>query len=160
DFVIQAMSGLMSITGEPDGEPVKVGVAVSDVFAGLFASTSILSALRHAERTGEGQHLDISLFDSQIAALVNIAANTVLSGVTPVRYGIAHPSIVPYQPFHAADGMFALAVGNDRQFAWLCEMLGHPEWSRDPRFDTNPHRVYNRATLIPLLEAEFASQPA
>lgn len=160
DFVIQAMSGLMSITGESDGDPTKVGVAVSDVFAGMFAATSILAALRHAERTGEGQRLDISLLDAQIAALVNVASNALVGGVTPRRYGSAHPNIVPYQPFHASDGMFALAVGNDRQFAALCDLLGHSEWSADARFATNPARVTNRAALIALLEAEFAAGTA
>jgi len=160
DFVVQAMSGLMSITGTPDGEPTKVGVAVSDVFAGMFACTSILAALRHAERTGTGQHLDISLLDSQIAALVNVASNALVSGGTPRRYGSAHPNIVPYQPFHASDGMFALAVGNDRQFAALCGAVGHAEWATDARFSTNPARVQQRATLIPLLESAFATDSA
>ncbi|MBK8023460.1 MAG: CoA transferase [Chloroflexi bacterium] len=160
DFIIQAMSGLMSITGEPGGEPVKVGVAVSDVFTGLFASTSILAALRHAEATGIGQHLDISLYESQIAALVNIAGSALVAGITPGRYGSAHPSIVPYQPFHALDGAFALAVGNDRQFAALCRLIERPAWAADPRFATNPARVANRVELIDLLEAVFGERPA
>ncbi len=160
DFVVQGMSGLMSITGEADGAPMKTGVAVSDVFAGLFASSAILAALRHAERTGQGQHLDISLLDAQIAALVNIASGALVSGKPPARYGNAHPTIVPYQTFSAADAPFTLAVGNDRQFAALCALLGQPEWAHDPRFATNPARVAHRAELIPLLEACFAREDA
>lgn len=160
DFVVQAMSGLMSITGATDGPPTKVGVAVSDVFSGLFASTAILAALRLAEQTGVGQHLDISLLDSQIAALVNIAAGALVSGGTPARFGSAHPSIVPYQPFQAADGPFALAVGSDRQFEALCHLLGHREWAADARFATNPARVAQREALAALLSAAFAEHPA
>ena len=160
DFVVQAMSGLMSITGEQEGEPAKVGVAIADVIAGLFASTSLLGALRHAERTGEGQRLDISLLDSQIAALVNVASGALVSGKTPARYGNAHPSIVPYQTFRAADAQFALAVGNDRQFAQLCALIDHPEWAADSRFATNPGRVRNREELVYLLGAVFAMRPA
>lgn len=154
DFVIQAMSGLMSITGFPDGPPTKVGVAVGDVFTGLFAAVAILAALRHRDRTGEGQHIDLALMDAQIAALVNIASNA-LAGVVPGRLGNAHPSIVPYQTFPAADGEFAVAVGNDGQFRRLCAALGHPEWAEDPRFRTNPDRVAHRDALIPLLEEAF-----
>lgn len=160
DFVVQAMSGLMSITGDVSGEPAKVGVAIADVIAGLFAATSLLGALRHAEHTGEGQQLDISLLDSQIAALVNVASGALVSGKTPARYGNAHPSIVPYQTFRAADGEFALAVGNDRQFAQLCQLIGHPEWAMDERFATNPARVVNREELVELLGAVFAERPA
>lgn len=160
DFVIQAMSGLMSITGPEEGEPHKVGVAISDVFAGLFAASSVLAALRHAERTGQGQHVDIALLDSQIAALVNVASGALVSGQTPARYGNAHASIVPYQPFRAQDGDFALAVGNDRQFAGLCGLLGKPEWAVDPRFATNPARVEHRKSLISLLAAIFITRPA
>ncbi len=160
DFVIQAMSGLMSITGAQDGEPSKVGVAIADVIAGLFAATSLLAALRHAEQTGQGQQLDIALLDTQIAALVNVASGALVSGKTPARYGNAHPSIVPYQTFRASDGEFALAVGNDRQFAQLCQMIAHPEWAADPRFATNPARVANRDTLIALLGGVFGTRPA
>ncbi|MFN8448061.1 MAG: CoA transferase [Anaerolineae bacterium] len=160
DFVIQAMSGLMSITGERDGEPSKVGVAIADVVAGLFAASSILAALRHAERTGEGQQLDIALLDTQIAALVNVASNALVSGETPGRFGNAHPSIVPYETFRAADGEFALAVGNDRQFAQLCQLIERPEWASDARFATNPARVQNRAALIALLNELFAGRSA
>jgi crotonobetainyl-CoA:carnitine CoA-transferase CaiB-like acyl-CoA transferase len=160
DFVVQAMSGLMSITGEQEGAPAKVGVAIADVIAGLFAATSLLGALRHAERTREGQRLDISLLDSQIAALVNVASGALVSGKTPARYGNAHPSIVPYQTFRASDAEFALAVGNDRQFAQLCALIEHPEWAADPRFATNPARVRNREELVDLLGAVFVRRPA
>lgn len=160
DFVIQGQSGLMSITGDVDGEPVKVGVAVADVFAGLFAATSILAALRHADWTGQGQHLDIALLDAQIAALVNIASNALVSGTPPPRMGSAHPSIVPYQPFHAADGAFSVAVGNDRQFRALCAVIDRPELAADPRFATNPARVQHRAVLIPILADCFAARSA
>lgn len=160
DFVVQAMSGLMSITGEKEGEPAKVGVAIADVIAGLFAATSLLGALRHAEHTGEGQRLDISLLDSQIAALVNVASGALVSGKTPARYGNAHPSIVPYQTFRATDGEFALAVGNDRQFTQLCQLIGHAEWATDERFATNPARVTNREALVELLGVVFAARPA
>ena len=160
DFVVQAMSGLMSITGEKDGAPSKVGVAIADVIAGLFAATSLLAALRHAEQTGQGQQLDISLLDSQIAALVNVASGALVSGATPARYGNAHPSIVPYQTFRAADAEFALAVGNDRQFAQLCQLIDYPEWAVDPRFATNPARVQNRDLLVEMLSTIFITRPA
>lgn len=160
DFVIQAMSGYLSITGEPDGAPTKIGVAVTDVIAGLFAAASVLAALRHAERTGVGQHLDVSLFDTALASLVNIASAALISGETPARLGSAHPNIVPYQPFTAADGLFALAVGNDRQFARTCAIVGHPDWADDPRFTTNPARVANRDALVDALNAAFAAHPA
>ena len=160
DFVIQAMSGLMSITGEKDGAPSKVGVAIADVIAGLYAASSILAALHHAEQTGAGQHLDVALLDTQIAALVNVASNALVSDQTPARYGNAHPSIVPYETFRAADGEFALAVGNDRQFAQLCHLIDHPEWSADPRFATNPERVAHREALIALLSEVFRTRTA
>jgi crotonobetainyl-CoA:carnitine CoA-transferase CaiB-like acyl-CoA transferase len=160
DFVVQAMSGIMSITGEKNGAPSKVGVAIADVIAGLFAATSLLAALRHAEQTGQGQQLDISLLDSQIAALVNVASSALVSGTTPARYGNAHPSIVPYQTFRAADAEFALAVGNDRQFAQLCQLIDRAEWAIDPRFATNPARVQNREVLVELLGAVFITRPA
>ncbi len=160
DFVIQAMSGLMSITGEQEGAPSKVGVAIADVIAGLFAVSSILAALRHAEHTGEGQQLDVALLDTQIAALVNVASSALVSGETPARYGNAHASIVPYQTFRASDGEFALAVGNDRQFAQLCQLIERPAWADDPRFATNPARVHNRDALIALLSDVFVTRPA
>lgn len=160
DFVIQAMSGLMSITGPADGEPHKVGVAVSDVFTGLFAATSILAALRHSEQKGEGQHVDVSLLDSQLAALVNIAGNYLFSGQIPARLGNEHPNIVPYQTFAAADRQFVVAVGNDRQFAALCRLINRTEFISDSRYATNPARVSNRKDLIADLQQIFVTQPA
>ena len=159
DFVIQAMSGLMSITGTVDGEAYKVGVAVSDVFTALYACNAIQAALRHAEHTGIGQHIDMALFDSQLAALVNIASNYLVGGTTPARYGNAHANIVPYQTFEASDGAFAVAVGNDGQFRRLCTLLERPALSDDPRFATNPARVANRDTLIEILQAIFTTAP-
>ncbi len=160
DYVIQAMSGLMSITGEPDGPPTKVGVAISDVIAGLFAASAILAAVRHAERTRQGQYLDVSLLDTQIAALVNVASNYLVSGETPPRLGNQHPNIVPYQTFRAADREFVLACGSDAQFARLCTIIGRPDLLADARFATNPARVEHREELIPLLEAIFVQRPA
>jgi crotonobetainyl-CoA:carnitine CoA-transferase CaiB-like acyl-CoA transferase len=160
DYVIQAMSGLMSITGPEEGPPYKIGVAISDVIAGLFASSSILAALRHSERTGQGQHIDISLLDTQIAALVNVASNYLISGQTPPRYGNQHPNIVPYQTFDAADGAFVVACGSDGQYAKLCALLDRPDLLEDARFATNPARVANRTTLIPILQDLFARRPA
>jgi crotonobetainyl-CoA:carnitine CoA-transferase CaiB-like acyl-CoA transferase len=160
DYVVQAMSGLMSITGPADGEPHKVGVAVSDVFTGLFAHSAILAALRHAERTGEGQHIDIALLDSQIAALVNVASNYLLSGRNPPRMGNEHPNIVPYQAFSAADQDFILAVGNDRQFRQLCDLIGQPALAQDARFATNPARVKYRTELAGLLQEQFRERRA
>lgn len=158
DFVIQALSGMMSITGPADGAPHKVGVAITDVIAGLFACTSILAALRHAEATGQGQHLDVALLDAALAALVNVASNALIGGAAPARYGNAHPNIVPYQTFEASDGAFAVAVGNDRQFAQLCRIIDHAELSNDPRYSTNPARVQNRDALIAELSAAFATR--
>lgn len=158
DHAIQAMSGLMSITGAAEGEPHKVGVAIVDVVTGLFAQASILAALRHAERTGEGQHLDVSLLDSALAALVNVAGNTLATGHAPQRYGNAHPNIVPYQVFRAADGDFVLAVGNDGQFAALCSVIGHPEWAADARFATNPARLAHRGALVDALTEVFSGR--
>jgi len=156
DFMIQAMGGLMSVTGEPDGEPMKVGVAVADLFAGQYAVIAILVALQARERSGEGQYIDIALFDAQLGWLANVASNYLISGNLPQRYGNAHPNIVPYQSFVAADGWFALAVGNDRQFARLCELIGKAEWGSDERFATNAARVIYRDELIALLEPIFA----
>ncbi len=159
DYVIQAMSGLMSITGAAYGDPAKVGVAISDVLAGLFAATSILAALRHAEATGQGQHIDIALLDAQIAALVNVASNYLVGGAAPRRYGNQHPNIVPYQTFHASDGEFVLAVGNDGQFAVLCEIIGRLDLVTNPRFATNPARVEHRDLLLKELDTVFRLLP-
>ncbi|MBL8146871.1 MAG: CoA transferase [Anaerolineae bacterium] len=160
DFVIQGQSGMMSITGPTDGEPYKLGVAISDVIAGLFAAVSMLGALRHAEASGQGQRLDIALFDTSIVALVNVVSNALVSHQPAARYGNAHPSIVPYQPFTASDRAFTVAVGNDRQFAALCRVADHPEWAADPRFATNPARVEHRDALIALLDPVFGQRTA
>ncbi len=155
DFMIQALGGLMSITGEPEGEPMKTGVAVVDLFAGQNAIIAILAALQARTLTGRGQHLDISLFDSQLGWLANVASNYLISGKLPKRHGNAHANIVPYQSFQANDGWFAIAVGNDKQFVRLCEMLGKPEIAMDEKFSTNSGRVQNRAEIIPLLASIF-----
>jgi crotonobetainyl-CoA:carnitine CoA-transferase CaiB-like acyl-CoA transferase len=160
DFTLQALGGLMSVTGQPDGEPTKVGVALVDVITGLFAATAILGALRSRDETGHGQHVDVSLLESELAALVNVASGFLVSGSRPKRYGNAHPSIVPYQVFAARDRSFALAAANDRQFATLCASIGHPEWSADPRFATNPARVVHRQALEELLTEAFSSRDA
>jgi formyl-CoA transferase len=160
DHVVQAMSGIMSITGPAEGPPFKVGVAISDIITGLFAVTAIQAALRHSERTGIGQYIDISLLDSQIAALVNIASNYLVSNEVPQRYGNEHPSIAPYQIFTAADKDFVVNVGNDRQFQLLCNLIDRPDLKADPRFATNPARVEHRALLIPVLEAIFRTRTA
>ncbi|GAB4518592.1 MAG: CaiB/BaiF CoA-transferase family protein [Anaerolineae bacterium] len=159
DFVIQGMTGLMAITGPAEGEPYKVGVAVSDVFTALYTANAIQAALRHAEHTGQGQFIDMALFDSQLAALVNVASNYLASGHNPARYGNEHANIVPYQTFQGADGAFTVAVGNDRQFAQLCGIIGQPALCQDARFATNPARVQHRHLLIPLLQAVFALRP-
>ena len=155
DFMIQAMGGLMSITGKADGEegagPVKVGVALTDILTGLYASNAILAALAERERSGLGQYIDLALLDVQIACLGNQALNYLTTGVPPKRLGNAHPNIVPYQDFPTADGDFILTVGNDGQFRKFCEVAGHPEWSADARFATNSARVANRAELVPLI---------
>jgi crotonobetainyl-CoA:carnitine CoA-transferase CaiB-like acyl-CoA transferase len=157
DFMIQAMGGLMSITGEPEGEPMKVGVAVADLFAGQNAIIAILAALQARTQTGKGQHLDISLFDSQVAMLANVASNYLISGNLPRRYGNAHANIVPYQSFQASDAWFVLAIGNDRQFEKLCQVIRSTgmlrnklELENDVRFQMNSARVNNRNELINL----------
>jgi len=155
DFMIQALGGLMSITGEPEGEPMKTGVAVVDLFAGQNAIIAILAALQARTLTGRGQHLDISLFDSQLGWLANVASNYLISGNLPKRYGNAHPNIVPYQSFQASDGWFAIAVGNDKQFEALCKVIGKLELASDPRFAKNSGRVENREEIIPLLASIF-----
>jgi crotonobetainyl-CoA:carnitine CoA-transferase CaiB-like acyl-CoA transferase len=161
DYAVQGMGGLMSITGERDdlgGGPQKVGVAVADLFTGMYSAVGILAALRHAERTGEGQHLDMALLDTQVAMLANLGANYLVSGKAPGRAGNAHQNIVPYQVFEtapAADGSkdhIILAVGNDSQFAKFCQVAGRPEIAGDPRFAKNQDRVRNRGVLVPMLE--------
>ncbi|MCQ3939160.1 MAG: CoA transferase [Chloroflexi bacterium] len=160
DFMIQAMGGIMSITGEPEGEPMKVGVAAADLFAGQNAVIAILAALQARTVTGKGQYLDIALFDSQLGWLANTASNFLISGKLPGRYGNAHANIVPYQSFQAKDDWFVIAVGNDRHFEVLCRLIGKPEWSADVRFATNAARVENREALISLLKPVFASKTA
>lgn len=158
DYMIQAMGGLMSITGQPDGapgaEPMKAGVAVVDLFTGLYASNAILAALMQARATGRGAHLDIALFDVQAAMLANQATNWFVSGRTPRRLGNAHPNLSPYQPFACSDGAVVVAVGNDGQFRALCGALGRAELGTDPRFAANAQRVENREALTPLLAQE------
>ena len=155
DFLIQGMGGLMSITGQPEGNPgagpQKVGVALTDIMTGLYATIAILAGLTHRERSNEGQHIDAALLDVQVACLANQAMNYLASGKAPVRMGNAHPNIVPYQDFPTADGYMILAVGNDNQFGKLSAACGHPEWATDPRFVSNAARVANRSVLIPLL---------
>ena len=160
DFIIQAMSGLMSITGERFGPPLKTGVAITDVLTGLYACIGIQAALLAREHTGKGQKMDLSLYDSAVSALVNIAGNFLMSGNIPERLGNRHPNIVPYQTFQTSDGEIAIAVGNDRQFRELCQILGLPQLAADEKFSTNPKRVENRKTLIPILEKVFQTKPS
>ncbi len=158
DFMIQAMGGIMSLTGPTDGEPFKVGVGIADVMCGMYACTAILAALQHRERSGEGQYIDVALLDSQAAWLVNSAQNYLTSGQPAQRYGNGHPNIVPYDIFPASDGYFALAVGNDAQFREFCEVIGAPQLGLDDRYATNRNRVKNRHELIPLLEENLRGQ--
>ena len=151
DIIAQAYGGIMSVTGEPDGEPMKVAVGIADVMCGMYATVAILAALRHRDATGEGQHIDLALVDSQVAWLVNEGTNYLLSGKTPERRGNQHPNIVPYQVFEVADGNVIVAVGNDRHFARLCELIRQPELAVDARFSTNAERLKHRDALIPLL---------
>jgi len=155
DFLIQGMGGLMSITGHPDGEPgggpVKAGVALTDITTGLYAAIAVLAAINHRHQSGEGQHIDMALLDVQVATLANQAMNFLTSGSAPGRMGNAHPNIVPYQTFPAADGDIILTIGNDDQFARFCEAAGRSEWATDQRYATNAARVANRDTLIPAL---------
>ena len=155
DFMIQGLGGLMSLTGRPEGEegagPMKVGVALTDILTGLYATVGVLAALNHREQTGIGQHVDLALLDVQVACLANQAMNFLTSGVPPRRLGNAHPNIVPYQDFPSADGDFLLTVGNDSQFRKFCEVAGQREWADDSRFISNKARVANREVLIPLI---------
>jgi len=155
DYMIQAMSGLMSITGGKDEEPAKVGVAISDVLTGLFTCIGILAALQHRNRTGEGQEIDISLFDSQLAALVNVASNYLCTGELPERLGNQHPNIVPYQVFKAKDGDLVVAVGNDEQFHRFCVLLGRQDLSRLDRYTTNANRLLYKEELIDIIAKEM-----
>ena len=164
DYMIQAAGGLMSVTGQPDGapgaEPMKVGVAVADLFSGMYASSAILAALRHAERTGEGQHVDVSLYDCQIAMLANQAASYLVTGIAPQRLGNAHPNIAPYQVFAVADAHLVVAVGNDDQFTAFAEAIGRADLAGDLRFAKNSARVENRGALNDIVEPIMASETA
>src|SRR5271155_1861295 len=161
DYLIQGMGGLMSITGQPDGspgaEPMKVGVAVSDLFTGLYTTIAILSALLHQSRSGEGQTIDMALFDCQAAALANQAMNFLAGGMVPGRMGNAHPNIVPYQVFATADGYLILAIANDRQYRSFCRAAAREDLASDARFQTNASRVAHRETLVPLLGPIFGA---
>jgi crotonobetainyl-CoA:carnitine CoA-transferase CaiB-like acyl-CoA transferase len=160
DLLVQALGGLMSITGEPDGEPQKVGVALVDVVCGLFATVGVLAALRHRDATGEGQRVEVDLLSSLLAALVNQSSAFTVAGEVPGRMGNAHPSIAPYELLATADGPLVLAVGTDRQFRALAEVLGAPELADDPRFAHNPDRVAHRDALTAVLETRLAAHPA
>jgi crotonobetainyl-CoA:carnitine CoA-transferase CaiB-like acyl-CoA transferase len=160
DLLLQAMSGLMSVTGEPDGRPLKVGAALIDMVCGLYATTGVLAALQARERTGRGQRVEVSLMDSALAGLLNQASAHLLAGVIPGRLGNRHPSIAPYETFRAADGDFAVAVGNDAIFARLCAAIGRSELAADERFATNGARLERREELGTILEAAFAAAPA
>jgi formyl-CoA transferase len=164
DYIIQGMGGLMSITGLPDGVPgggpMRVGVAVVDLFTGLYTCVAILSALYRREKTGEGATIDMALFDTQLAMLANQASNALVSGKDPPRQGNTHPNIVPYQPFAAADQPIIIAVGNERQFARLAEICGHPEWAGDERFASNAARVANREAMVSLVAEAIRHKPA
>jgi formyl-CoA transferase len=155
DFIIQGMGGMMSVTGLPDGEPgggpMRAGVAIADLFTGMYTCSAILAALFRRERTGEGAYIDAALFDTQIAVMANQASNALVSGKDPPRQGNTHPNIVPYQPFEATDQPIIIAVGNDRQFARLAEICGHPEWTADERFASNAARVAHREEMVKLV---------
>ena len=164
DYIIQGMGGLMSLTGLPDGEPgggpMRTGVAVADLFTGMYTANAILAALVRRGATGEGATIDMALFDTQLAMLANQASNALVSGKDPRRQGAGHPNIVPYQPFAASDEQIIVAVGNDRQFGKLATILGHPEWANDPAFATNAARVAARDTLVPMIAAIISEKAA
>ena len=164
DFIIQGMGGMMSVTGLPDGEPgggpMRAGVAIADIFTGMYTCVAILASLYAREKTGEGATIDMALFDTQLAVMANQASNALVSGKDPPRQGNTHPNIVPYQPFDAADQPIIIAVGNDRQFARLAEICGHPEWAADPRFASNGDRVANRSEVVRLVSEAICQKPA
>ena len=159
DFLAQAMSGLMSVTGEPDEQPIKVGVALSDIMTGLNCAIGVLMALNHRHSTGKGQHIDVALLDCTLASMTNIAQYYLTSGQLAPRLGNAHSTIVPYQAFEAKDGHIILAIGNDGQFARFCDFVGKSEWARDLKFSTNSARITHRAELVPQIAAILAAQP-
>jgi succinate--hydroxymethylglutarate CoA-transferase len=156
DFILQAESGLMSICGEPDGGPTKYGVAIVDVCTGMLASNAILAAINARHRTGKGQKVELSLYETSLAMLINVAQNYLTAGRNGGRFGNGHPSIVPYTTYQAADAMIAIGIGNERQFARCAEVLGHPEWAKDERFNSNRARVENREAIDGLINAALA----
>ena len=164
DFMVQGLGGLMSVTGErddlPGGGPQKVGVAVSDLFTGMYATSAILAALLHRERTGAGQYIDMALLDVQVAMLANLSSAYFVSNESPQRMGNAHQVIVPYHVFRAADAFLIVAVGNDSQFGKFCEVIGAPEWAREARFATNPERVRNRDLLVGMIAGRMRARTA
>jgi len=158
DFLIQGMGGIMSLTGTPDGEPMRIGVALADVMAGMYASVGILAALRHRDQTGQGQYIDISLLDTQVALLINTATNFFTTQKDPQRWGNGHPNIVPYQVFPTADDPIIVAVGNDSQFRKLCETIGRPEMASNLNYATNAGRVQHRQQVVAALEAALRTE--
>lgn len=160
DFMVQAMGGVMSVTGPAEGEPVRTGVAIADLTTGIFASNAIIAALFARERTGAGQRIDMSLIDSQVAMMSYVASNYLVSGELPGRFGNGHPNIVPYQSFKAKDSFFAFAAGNDGQWVKFCNGVNKPEWTEDERFATNQDRVKNRATVVEILSELFLTRDA
>jgi succinate---hydroxymethylglutarate CoA-transferase len=160
DFILQAESGLMSICGEPDGEPTKYGVAIVDVCTGMLACSSIVAALNARHRTGAGQKVELSLYETSLAMLINVASNYLTAGRNAARFGNGHPSIVPYTTYRAADAMIAIGIGNERQFARTAEVLGHPEWATDDRFTSNRARVENRAAIDGLINEALSHDDA
>jgi len=158
DFVAQAESGVMAVTGEIDSDPQRVGSPVGDVSAGMFACTAILAALRVRDRTGQGQHIDIALIETTMSLLSNVASNYLISGEEAARFGNGHPNIVPYQAFHTRDGHVVVSCGNDRLYQSLCRLLGREDLASDPRFATNPQRVRNRNELVPVLQEAFLAR--
>jgi formyl-CoA transferase len=158
DMVLSAVGGLMYITGEKDGNPCKVGVAITDVLTGVYASGAITSALLWRERSGKGQYLDISLLDAQVSGLANIASNYLVAGKEATRWGTAHESIIPYQVFNTKDRPIAIAVANQKLWINFCKLVGHEDWMNDPRFESNPKRVENRDVLLPLVHDLFATK--
>jgi crotonobetainyl-CoA:carnitine CoA-transferase CaiB-like acyl-CoA transferase len=159
DFILQAETGLMSITGEADGPSMKLGVAIVDICTGMLATISVLSALRARDETGEGQRTEVTLHDTGLLMLANVASNHLISGEDPARYGNGHPNIVPYRTFQAADGEIAIAVGNDDQFARLAQLLERPEWASDPRFTRNRDRVVNRELVDSMIQEAISAKP-
>src|SRR5262249_54681797 len=159
-FIPPAESGLMSICGEPDGVPTKYGVAIVDVCTGMLASNAILAALNARQRTGKGQKVELSLYETSLTMLINVAQNYLSAGRNGGRFGNGHPSIVPYTTYHASDAMIAIGIGNERQFARAAEVLGHPEWARAPRFGSNRVRVENRVAIDGLIEAALQHDKA